>query len=88
MTRRALPRDPSLKLFQDQARELLRDFRRGIPLTLARQALFDSLFDHSDSGLKLSDAQYMVAREYGYAGWTHLQRHIVQLAFHSYWYFH
>jgi len=77
MSRRALPQNPSLEFFHGQARE--KDIRRGILLTLRRQALFDSLFDHSVSGLRLSGAQYMVARDYGYTGWPHLQEHVVQL---------
>jgi hypothetical protein len=78
MTLRTLPRNPNLKFFNDQAKNLLRDFRQGNALTLARQSLVDSLFDTSD--IRLADAQYMVAREYGYAGWLNLKQNVDALA--------
>jgi len=78
MTPRTLPRNPNLKFFNNQAKNLLRDFRQGNALSLARQSLFDSLFDTSD--LRLADAQYIVARDYGYAGWSNLKQNMDALS--------
>jgi len=78
MTPRTLPRNPNLKFFNLQAKNLLRDFREGNALTLARQSLVDSLFDTSD--LRLADAQYVVARDYGYAGWSNLKQNVDALS--------
>ena len=59
MTPRALPRNPNLKLINDQARHFLQDFRQGEPLALTHYSLFDSLPDTPNP--RLADAQLMIA---------------------------
>ena len=61
MTPRALPRNPNLKLINDQARHFLQDFRQGKPLALTHYSLFDSLPDTPNP--RLADAPQDCARE-------------------------
>lgn len=78
MTPRCLPRNPNLKLIDDQARHFWQDCRQGNALALTRYSLFDSLPDTPD--VRLADAQYMIAREYGYASWPKLKQHVDAVA--------
>ena len=78
MTPRALPRNPNLKLINDQARHFLQDFRQDKPLALTHYSLFDSLPDTPNP--RLADAQHMIAREYGYASWRKLKQHVDAVA--------
>lgn len=75
---RPLPRNPDLKLLNDQARKLLRDCRQGNAPALARFYLFDSLPDTVNP--RLTDVQHVIAREYGYASWPKLKQHMDAVA--------
>jgi ankyrin repeat protein len=70
--RRALPAQPDLDQQRKQAKELVRDWRAGHPDAVARMraALPDKPF------LTLADAQFVLAREYGFATWAALTAHI------------
>ena len=59
MTARPLPRNPNLKLINDEARNLLYDFHHGNTLAPARYSLFDSLSDTVSP--RLVDAQHLIA---------------------------
>jgi hypothetical protein len=78
MTPRALPRNPNLKLINDQARHFLQDFRQGKPLALTHYSLFDSLPDTPNA--RLADAQLMIGCKYGYASWRKLKQHVDAVA--------
>ena len=78
MTPRALPRNPNLRFINDQAKNLLQDFRRGNAIALTHYSLFDSLPDTPNP--RLADAQHMIARKYGYASWRKLKQHVDALA--------
>jgi hypothetical protein len=78
MTPRALPRNPNPKLINDEARHSLQDFRQGNALALTHYSLFDSLPDTPNP--RLADAQYMIAREHGYASWRKLMQHVDAVA--------
>jgi hypothetical protein len=77
MTPRPLPRNPNLKLINDEARNLLNDFHQGNTLAPARHSLFDSLSDTASP--RLDDAQRLIAREYGFASWLKLKQRVDKL---------
>src|SRR5689334_21399102 len=72
--RRSLPARPDLDQQKKLAKELLRAFRAGDPQAAARMR--DALPDKAE--LSLTDAQYVLAREYGFASWRELSDHIEQ----------
>ena len=63
--RRSLPPHPDLAQQRKLAKELLRAVRAGEPDAVARVRA--ALPDKRDVGL--TDAQYTLAREYGFASW-------------------
>ena len=69
---RRLPDRPSLEQLRKQAKDLLRDARAGDPTALARVVANHS----SGAPILLADAQLALAREYGFASWPRLRRHV------------
>jgi ankyrin repeat protein len=69
---RSLPPHPSLDQQKKRAKELIRAFRRGDPE--ARGRIRRHLPDKT--AVKLADAQFVIAREYGFRSWADLKRHI------------
>lgn len=79
-----LPDRPHLDSFRRQARALLRALRAGEPTALARLADHHPGAAPADtSGHKLSAAQLVVAREYGFASWPRLVRYLGTVAEHG-----
>src|SRR6478672_2159215 len=72
--RRSLPARPNLDQQKKLAKELLRAFRAGDPEAAAR--IRAALPDRAEP--TLTDAQYVLAREYGFASWRELSAHIEQ----------
>jgi ankyrin repeat protein len=72
--RRSLPARPDLDQQKKLAKELLRAYRAGDPEASARMRA--ELPDKAE--LSLTDAQYVLAREYGFASWRELREHIEQ----------
>lgn len=70
--RRALPARVDLAQQKTQAKELLRSFAAGDPESVAR--VRDTLPDKPR--IVLADAQFVLAREYGFHDWGALKRHI------------
>jgi ankyrin repeat protein len=70
-----LPSDASLEFLRKQAKALLRDFRERKPQALEK---FDTL--SLKSAPKLSDAQHLIAREYGFTNWAALKERIDSFA--------
>ena len=70
--RRTLPARPDLEQQKKLAKELLRDFRAGTPDAIARVRA--ELPDKPR--VSLTDAQFVLAREYGFASWRELRDHI------------
>lgn len=70
--RRALPPRADLAQQKTLAKELLRAFAAGDPESVAR--VRDALPDKPR--IVLADAQYVLAREYGFQDWGALKRHI------------
>ena len=70
--RRTLPARPDLEQQKRQAKELLDAFRRRDPQAHARVRA--ELPDKAR--IVLADAQYVIAREYGFPSWPALREHI------------
>lgn len=70
--RRTLPARVDLAQQKTQAKELLRSFAAGDPESVAR--VRDALPDKPR--IVLADAQFVLAREYGFQDWGALKRHI------------
>jgi len=70
-----LPPNPNLVHLKKQAKALLRDFHRKRPQAVAK---FRAL--RLKAAPKLSDAQYLIAREYGLNSWSKLKEHVESLA--------
>ena len=63
-----VPSDP--EVVKRQARDLLHGLRRRDTVALRRYYAIDPLAD--TFGSRISDAQYIIAREYGFASWQKL----------------
>lgn len=79
---RGLPRHPHLDVPKRQARELLAEWRSGRREALDRIRRRHPKFEHADDAAiaagpcRLSDAQLVIAREYGLKHWTELKQRI------------
>ncbi|HEU4722918.1 MAG TPA: hypothetical protein VFS59_16275, partial [Gemmatimonadaceae bacterium] len=73
--RRSLPPHPDLDQQKKLAKELLRAYRAGDAEASARMRA--ALPDKRE--LSLTDAQYVLAREYGFASWLELKEHVERL---------
>ena len=69
---RSLPPHPDLAQQKKQAKELLRAFDAGDAESLARVRA--ELPNKQD--ITLGDAQFVLAREYGFTDWAELRQHI------------
>jgi hypothetical protein len=79
-----MPEHPSLDSFRRQARALQRAVRDGDPAAVRRLGRHHPGGVPVDaSGLQLSAAQLVVAREYGFASWTRLRRYLETVAEHG-----
>ena len=77
-----LPARPSLEQLRKQAKELLRDFRAGDTAAVGRLgAVIPRLTDPARSDdVILADAQFALAREYGFENWAGLIRQVEVIA--------
>ncbi|MDR8390452.1 hypothetical protein NC796_04815 [Aliifodinibius sp. S!AR15-10] len=84
MPSKSLPSRPSLDHLKHQAKDLLKGWKAGKPESLARIREFHPEFsDKSEYEARhtrflLSDAQLVIAREYGFKSWSKLKTHIKQ----------
>jgi Ankyrin repeat len=79
-----MPDHPHIDSFRRQARALQRAVRAGDPDAAARLARHHPGAVPDDaSGLQLSTAQLIVAREYGFASWPRLTRYLETVAEHN-----
>ena len=72
---RSLPVQPNFEDIKQEARQLLHDLRRRNAAALERYHSLDPLADMFQP--RLADAQYMIARQYGYRSWPKLQEYVV-----------
>ena len=70
-----LPAHPNLEHLKKEAKSLLRDFKLQKPAAIK---LFNSL--PGTVRPKLSDAQHLIAREYGFETWAKLKEHVETVA--------
>ena len=68
-TSKSLPARPSLESLRKQAKKLARDIAAGDAAAIARARVH---LPHVDLPLTQRNAQLVIAREYGYAGWQDL----------------
>ncbi len=74
---RRLPPQPHLEHLKKQAKELLREFRQGDATAQERfQEHSRSTKPGPEAVPKLSDAQHVIAREYGFPSWGKLKQHV------------
>ena len=73
---RTLPPRPNLEQQKKLAKDLLAAFRRGDTEALARVRA--ELPDKKE--IRLADAQYVLAREYGFTSWRDLMERVEELA--------
>lgn len=79
-----LPDRPHLDSFRRQARALQRAVRAGDPDAVARLARhFPGAAPADTGGFRLSAAQVVVARDYGFASWSRLVRYLGTVAEHG-----
>lgn len=81
---RALPARPNLEFERKQAKKLLAQLHEGDPDALARvrAKVRDSATKKPDE-FQLSDAQFTIAREYGFTSWPRLVEYFETLARHE-----
>jgi hypothetical protein len=72
------PARPSLEQLRKQAKELLRAYRANDSAALARLSVHKSRVSEPTGPhpASLADAQFVLAREYGFQSWPRLKRHI------------
>src|SRR5689334_14542209 len=73
--KKSLPFEASLPQLRHQAKDLLKEFRAGNQQAIARFREHHARATKSDA-VRLSDAQFVVAREYGFASWPKLKQHL------------
>ena len=81
---RQLPANPSLEYERKEAKALLRQLRAGDidGVSRVRAAHPVALRDRSAAALRLSDAQHVIAREYGFASWPKLVAYFEEMERH------
>ena len=73
MMRATLPARPSLENLRNQAKALAKRHNEADPEALAR---VESVVEAAKLPLELHDAQFVLAREYGFASWPKLVEHV------------
>jgi ankyrin repeat protein len=75
---RSLPPDPSLEQLRKQAKDLLRAYQARDPASATRMRTHHPRLADQDGShaATLADAQFALAREFGFASWPKLKRHV------------
>jgi hypothetical protein len=77
---RTLPPRPSLEYERKAAKALLRRLRAGNPDALARARAQEVALDRTaPATARLADAQFIIAREYGFASWPRLVHYFARV---------
>jgi hypothetical protein len=69
---RSLPSQRNFEDIRKEARELLHDLQRRDSVAIRRQSSLDC--EAAKIPARLADAQYIIAREYGYKSWRKLKQ--------------
>ena len=72
---KSLPDQPSLEFERKQAKVLVRDFEAGVSAAVLR--VREQLPERA-TPISVRDAQFVIAREYGYGGWPELKSAILE----------
>ncbi len=85
MTAKELPSRPNLDQYRKQAKDLLKSFHAGDPGALSLIRQYHPQFKKTGSeihgsALQLSDAQWVIAREYGFESWPKFAARVRDLA--------
>ena len=72
---RTFPPERILEHIQGEARALLHDLRLGDPVAVRAFYLLDC--ESNSSRARLADAQYIIARKYGFKSWQYLKQRLV-----------
>lgn len=72
---RTFPQERIFEHMQGEARALLHDLRLGDPVAVRAFYLLDCESDSSRA--RLADAQYIIARKYGFKSWLYLKQRLV-----------
>src|SRR5687767_13296263 len=75
--KRELPPRPNLEQLKNQAKDLLKAHQANAPDAIQR--VQESHPTWSGAKLRLSDAQLVIAREYGFASWPKLKQRLEQV---------
>jgi len=70
---KSIPSRSTREDIRKEARDLLNALRRRDPAALKRYHSFDPIAGMLEP--RLDDAQYIIAREYGYSSWLKLRAH-------------
>jgi ankyrin repeat protein len=74
---KSLPARPSLEQLKHQAKDLLKSLKSGDAASLQRlQSIHPLHSKAAGAACSLSDAQLVIAREYGFATWAKLKEHV------------
>src|SRR5262245_19082164 len=76
----SLPDRPSLQNLKSRVKQFLQSVRAGEAEAVARVREFHPRAGEALVRFKLSDAQLVAARAYGFASWTRLKSHIESIA--------
>jgi hypothetical protein len=71
---RRFPSERSFQKFEREARTLLHELLLGDPGAVRAFYLLDR--EISGSRARLADAQYIIARKYGFKSWQYLKQHL------------
>jgi hypothetical protein len=84
---KSLPSRPSLEQLKNQAKELVKSHKsadaEGLQRIQASHPRFASASEIRAAKFSLSDAQLVIAREYGFASWPKLKQHIESILLES-----
>ena len=81
---RALPARPNLEFERKQAKKLLRQLRKGDPEARSRvRAKLTHSAETKPEEFQLADAQFTIAREYGFTSWPRLVEYFETLVRHE-----
>src|SRR4030095_1259918 len=80
---KSLPSRPNLEQLRNQAKDLLKSHKGGDPQAVERFRVSHPRCSSASESeiraarLSLSDAQLVIAREYGFASWARLREHVL-----------
>ena len=77
MPLKPLPSGPNLDHLKNQAKDLLKAWKKRTPEALSRFSEFLPDFKKTDH-FSLSDAQFVIAREYGFTSWAKLRAFVLE----------